>query len=199
MGKRKIQEVKNGQEGPEEEAAEEDDVVDLADWESVASSDEEKSKPPKAKGKAKAKAKGQAKKTAKPKVDSEKKEEAKKRNNELLGHARKGLRLMEPALKEGKKAQKLLSCTEDLKKETEALGSIVQECKGIVKNHTKMTNQGKQLPEIPMEFEEMKELAKMVKQKAEAVLSFQKAVNGMGDEALKKIAEAASRRHGDVD
>ena len=40
----------------------------------------------------------------------------------------------------------------------------------------------------------MKELGKMVKQKAEGVLTLTKALSEMGDEALAKLAQAAQMR-----
>ena len=191
LGKRRKQE-----EDGEGDASEEN-AVDMKEWMSICSSDEEKAAPAGSSGpRAKAKAAGKAKAKAgkRPKVSAEDKEAAKKANNEILGKARRGLRNLEAAQKEAKKALKSPHVTEDLQKESDALDNIVKECKAVVKNHSKMTADGKTMPALSLEPDEMKELGKMVKQKAEGVLTLTKALNEMGDEALAKFAQAAQTR-----
>ena len=190
LGKRKKQ-----KEDGEGDAVEED-AVDMAEWMSICSSDEENAASGSRVTRPKAKAAGKAKPKAgkKPKVSAEDKEAAKKANNEILGKARRGLRNLEAAQKEAKKALKSPHVTEDLQKESDALDNIVKECKAVVKNHSKMTADGKAMPALSLEADEMKELGKMVKQKAEGVLTLTKALSEMGDEALAKLAQAAQMR-----
>lgn len=81
-----------------------------------------------------------------------------------------------------------------LQRESEACDNIVKECKAVVKNHSKMTADGKAMAALSLEPDEMKELGKMVKQKADGVLALTKALTEMGDEALAKLAQVAQTR-----
>lgn len=107
LGKRKKQEKDDG----EEQADQEDDPVDMKEWMSICSSDEENaatkgSAAPKATAKGKAAGKAKAKTGRKAKVSAEDKEAAKKTNNKILGKVRRGLRNLEAIQKEAKKALK---------------------------------------------------------------------------------------------
>lgn len=194
-GKRKSEAVEGGDEEDDLFGSEENQER-LKDWESIESSDEGKPKKgstrsapanSKAAGKSKAKAK------AKSKCSPEDKEAARKANGSILSAARRGVRLLETANKEAKKATRFIHCPDDLKEEATALAAILKECKHVVNNHAKSTAEGKILDELSMDSDGMKELAKSVKTKADATCQMARTLHSMDDAALEKLAEAAKR------
>lgn len=187
-GKRKADSKKAEDDDDEDLFGEPENLERLKDWESIDSSDE--AKPKKANGGSRA---ASSKKAAKSKTKAEDKEAAKKANTVILGMARKGLRHLEPASKEAKKAVKCIHCPDDLKEEATALGQILKECKYAVNHHAKATADGKILNDLTMDVDGMKELATNVKSKADSVCAVAKTLSNMDDAALAKLQEAAKR------
>eukprot|EP00438_Fugacium_kawagutii_P015984 Skav227121 [mRNA] locus=scaffold199:527750:531500:- [translate_table: standard] len=194
-GKRKSEAIE-GEDEEEDLFGSEENQERLKDWESIDSSDEGKAKKgstgsraasSKAAGKAKAKAKARAK------CSQEEKDAARKANGSIVAAARRGVRLLETANKEAKKATKFIHCPDDLKEEASALAAILKECKQVVNNHAKSTAEGKILDELSMDCDAMKELAKSVKSKADSTCAMAKTLHSMDDAALEKLAEAAKR------
>lgn len=189
MGKRKA--AKKTAKGDETEEKEDPEQIDFKDWQSIDSSSEDECRKQKGKPRGGAKAKATTKES---KVSKEEQAEAKKANNEILGAARKGLRLLEPVLKEAKKACKSANCTDDLKQETDAVSNVVKECKFITQKHQQASKDGVPLKALSLEMDQIKELAKMVKGKAEATNKFASCLSALGDDGLQQLAEAAKRR-----
>ena len=189
VGKRKMSK-KAVPEGETEEI-EDPEQIDFKDWQSIDSSSEDGSRKQKGKPRGGAKAKATSKKS---KVSKEEQAAAKKANNEILGAARKGLRLLEPVLKEAKKACKSANCTDDLKQETDAVSNVVKECKFITQKHQQASKDGLALKDLSLKMDQIKELAKMVKGKAEATNNFASCLSALGDDGLQQLAEAAKRR-----
>ena len=170
---------------------ESDEEIDVKEWQSIDSSSDDEGRKHKGKSRGGAKAKAASKKS---KVSKEEQAQAKKANNEILGAARKGLRLLEPVLKEAKKACKSANCTQDLKDESDAIASVVKECKNITQKHQQASKDGVTLKASSLEMPQIKELAKAVKAKAEATNNFASCLSALGDDGLIQLAEAAKRR-----
>ena len=170
---------------------ESDEEIDVKEWQSIDSSSDDEGRKHKGKSRGGAKAKAASKKS---KVSKEEQAQAKKANNEILGAARKGLRLLEPVLKEAKKACKSANCTQDLKDESDAIASVVKECKNITQKHQQASKDGVTLKALSLEMPQIKELAKAVKAKAEATNNFASCLSALGDDGLIQLAEAAKRR-----
>eukprot|EP00435_Cladocopium_sp_Y103_P012695 s2438_g3.t1 len=151
----------------QQEAEEEDQVdleVDAKDWDSISSDDDGPKGKSRARGGGGATAKAKSKRN---KVPQEKKDEARKANAVILGNARKAIRLLDPVAKEAKKAIKDVNCTEDLKQETEGLLKVLKEANQITKKHSQFTSDGKIMEDMTLTPQQVKELAAMVKSKAE--------------------------------
>ena len=180
-----------------DEAAEEEsedgsvEIVDLEDWQSVGSSDEDRRK--KSGGKC-GKGAGSNQKRKASKVSAEAKATAKKENSSTVTLAKKLQKVFDPVCKEARKALRAAACTEEFKDEAKAALSVLKECNAVVKKHAQATAEGKILASLTMTLADGKELAKAVKDKAEAILQFDKCVNQMGDEGLAKVAERAKAR-----
>ena len=170
---------------------ESDEEIDVKEWQSIDSSSDDEGRKHKGKSRGGAKAKAASKKS---KVSKEEQAQAKKANNEILGAARKGLRLLEPVLKEAKKACKSANCTQDLKDESDAIASVVKECNNITQKHQQASKDGVTLKALSLEMPQIKELAKAVKAKAEATNNFASCLSALGDDGLIQLAEAAKRR-----
>ena len=170
---------------------ESDEEIDVKEWQSIDSSSDDEGRKHKGKSRGGAKAKAASKKS---KVSKEEQAQAKKANNEILGAARKGLRLLEPVLKEAKKACKSANCTQDLKDESDAIASVVKECNNITQKHQQASKDGVTLKASSLEMPQIKELAKAVKAKAEATNNFASCLSALGDDGLIQLAEAAKRR-----
>ena len=170
---------------------ESDEEIDVKEWQSIDSSSDDEGRKHKGKSRGGTKAKAASKKS---KVSKEEQAQAKKANNEILGAARKGLRLLEPVLKEAKKACKSANCTQDLKDESDAIASVVKECKNITQKHQQASKDGVTLKALSLEMPQIKELAKAVKAKAEATNNFASCLSALGDDGLIQLAEAAKRR-----
>eukprot|EP00435_Cladocopium_sp_Y103_P036089 s1265_g9.t1 len=189
----KIEEEAAKKAGKEDETEEKeaDEEIDVKEWQSIDSSSDDEGCKHKGKPRGGAKAKAASKKS---KVSKEQQAEAKKANNEILGAARKGLRLLEPVLKEAKKACKSANCTQDLKDESDAIASVVKECKSITQKHQQASKDGVTLKALSLQMPQIKELAKAVKAKAEATNNFASCLSALGDDGLIQLAEAAKRR-----
>lgn len=164
------------------------EILDLEDWESVASSNSHQKKSSGRGGKA-----GNSKRKAS-KVSPEAKANAKKENSSTVTLAKKLQKIFEPVCKEVRKALKSPACTEEFKEPAKAAQHVLKEVNAVLKKHAQVTSEGKILPPLSVGLPDGKELAKAVKTKAEAINQFHKVVENMGDEGLAKVAERAKAR-----
>ena len=166
------------------------EVLDLEDWQSVGSSESDRKKSRGTCGKGA----GSNQKRKASKVSAEAKATAKKENSSTVTSAKKLQKVFDPVCKEARKALRAAACTEEFKEEAKAALSVLKEVNAVVKKHAQATADGKILASLTMTLADGKELAKAVKDKAEAILQFDKCVNQMGDEGLAKVAERAKAR-----
>lgn len=162
------------------------EILDLEDWQSVASSDSDKKKK-------KSRGGGTTKRKA-CKVSAEAKANARKENSSTVSLAKKLQKIFEPVCKDVRKALKSAACTDEFKSEAKAAQQVLKEANAVVKKHSQATSEGKTLAAMSVALSDGKELAKAVKNKAEAILQFDKVVENMGDEGLAKVAERAKAR-----
>lgn len=161
------------------------EILDLEEWQSVGSSDSEKKKKSRGGGTTKRKA---------CKVSAEAKANARKENSSTVSLAKKLQKIFEPVCKDVRKALKSVACTDEFKSEAKAAQQVLKEANAVVKKHSQATSEGKTLAAMSVALSDGKELAKAVKNKAEAILQFDKVVENMGDEGLAKVAERAKAR-----
>ena len=179
---------KEGQEDEEEEPEAEEDDIDLGSWCSVDSSDEEERRMAvSSKGCAKVKAKTKS-------LTKEEKEEIKKWNNPILGQSRKVIKLLEPVVKEAKKANRSAYGSASLKDETTAASTLLKQANNNVKKAADALKMGKKLTELTMELDGVKELCKNIKAKCVSINQVDLVLNGMDDQSLGKLHEVVARR-----
>ncbi len=164
------------------------EILDLDDWESVASSDSHRKKSGGKGGNAK-----DSKRKAS-KVSKEDKANAKKENSATVSLAKKLQKIFEPVCKDVRKALRSTACTDEFKEEAKAAQHVLKECNAVLKKHAQATSDGKILGALSVAWPDGKELAKAIKSKADAILQFEKVVQNMGDEGLAKVAERAKAR-----
>ncbi len=97
-------------------------------------------------------------------------------------------------MKETKKACKSQYASQALKDEKEAAGTLVKEATGIVKKTQDYTNRGQYLDQFTEDIDTVKELAKNLKEKCEALTKVDGVLKGIDDEGLAKLKDAVNLR-----
>ncbi|CAK9089153.1 unnamed protein product [Durusdinium trenchii] len=173
------------QENQENEDPDEIDEHDFKDWESISSSGSEKADKNK-----KRSGKGKAPKRKENHVSKEAKAEARKENSKVLGLCRKAVRLLEPLVKDGKKASKSEYGSAHLKQEYDAASQILKSSQKLIIEGPQATANGKIL-EYQYDDSTIKELHKSLKQRVESTKQVEMFLTKMDDSALEKFAKAA--------
>ena len=151
------------------------------------SSDEERRLDRKSKGPAKVKAKAKS-------LSKEEKDEIRKWNNPILGNSKKVIKLLDPVVKEAKKANRSAYGSASLKDESDAAAKLLKQANANVKKGADALKQGKKLEELTMELDGVKELCKSIKAKCASINQVDVVLNGMDDQSLGKLKDVVARR-----